>query len=65
MGKGKGAFEFWATRVAPGRVIFEIGTPPGTTPIREELAREGNLYLYIAIVLCLLVHSYSSPPSSN
>ncbi|EED78636.1 candidate mitochondrial ribosomal protein L16 [Postia placenta Mad-698-R] len=36
MGKGKGAFEFWATRVAPGRVIFEIG---GTT-VREEIARE-------------------------
>ncbi|CCM05359.1 uncharacterized protein FIBRA_07573 [Fibroporia radiculosa] len=36
MGKGKGAFEFWATRVAPGRVIFEIGG----APIREEIARE-------------------------
>ncbi|GJJ10552.1 hypothetical protein Clacol_004779 [Clathrus columnatus] len=42
MGKGKGAFEFWATRAAPGRVIFEIGTPSGTLPIREELAREGD-----------------------
>jgi len=36
MGKGKGTFEFWATRVSTGRVIFEIGG----TPIREELARE-------------------------
>lgn len=36
MGKGKGTFEFWATRVPTGRVIFEIGG----TPIREELARE-------------------------
>ncbi|EKM56890.1 uncharacterized protein PHACADRAFT_172578 [Phanerochaete carnosa HHB-10118-sp] len=36
MGKGKGSFEFWATRVAPGRVLFEIGG----TPVREELARE-------------------------
>ncbi|KAI0674117.1 mitochondrial ribosomal protein L16 [Trametes maxima] len=36
MGKGKGSFEFWATRVAPGRVIFELGG----APIREELARE-------------------------
>ncbi|KAI0769744.1 mitochondrial ribosomal protein L16 [Trametes elegans] len=36
MGKGKGSFEFWATRVAPGRVIFELGG----VPIREELARE-------------------------
>ncbi|KZT10544.1 mitochondrial ribosomal protein L16 [Laetiporus sulphureus 93-53] len=36
MGKGKGTFEFWATRVAPGRVIFEVGG----VPIREEVARE-------------------------
>ncbi|KAJ7627658.1 mitochondrial 54S ribosomal protein YmL47 [Mycena polygramma] len=36
MGKGKGTFEFWATRVPIGRVIIEIGG----TPIREELARE-------------------------
>ncbi|KAJ6571823.1 mitochondrial 54S ribosomal protein YmL47 [Mycena capillaripes] len=36
MGKGKGTFEFWATRVPTGRVIVEIGG----TPIREELARE-------------------------
>ena len=34
MGKGKGAPEFWAARVAPGRIMFEIdGVPP-------ELARE-------------------------
>ncbi|KAI6132288.1 ribosomal protein L10e/L16, partial [Pisolithus croceorrhizus] len=36
MGKGKGTFEFWATRIPTGRVIFEIGG----TPIQEELARE-------------------------
>ncbi|TFK47569.1 ribosomal protein L16 [Heliocybe sulcata] len=36
MGKGKGSFEFWATRVPTGRVIFEIGG----APIREELARD-------------------------
>lgn len=42
MGKGKGGFEFWATRVGPARVIFEIGTPAGTPPIREELARDGE-----------------------
>ncbi|PPQ70983.1 hypothetical protein CVT24_009938 [Panaeolus cyanescens] len=36
MGKGKGTFEFWATRVPTGRVIFEIGG----MPIREELARD-------------------------
>ena len=37
MGKGKGTFEFWATRVGIGRVVFEIGG----VPIREELARDG------------------------
>ncbi|KAF9444376.1 ribosomal protein L16 [Macrolepiota fuliginosa MF-IS2] len=37
MGKGKGTFEYWATRVPIGRVLFEIG---GGVPIREELARE-------------------------
>ncbi|KZV81159.1 ribosomal protein L16 [Exidia glandulosa HHB12029] len=36
MGRGKGLFEYWATRVNTGRVIFEIGG----IPIREELARE-------------------------
>ncbi|KAJ7660042.1 mitochondrial 54S ribosomal protein YmL47 [Mycena rosella] len=36
MGKGKGTFEYWATRVPIGRVILEIGG----TVIREELARE-------------------------
>jgi large subunit ribosomal protein L16 len=34
MGKGKGTPEFWACRVKPGRIMFEIdGVPP-------ELARE-------------------------
>ncbi|KAH8110291.1 mitochondrial ribosomal protein L16 [Phellopilus nigrolimitatus] len=36
MGKGKGTFEFWSTRVPTGRVLFEIGG----SPIREELARD-------------------------
>jgi large subunit ribosomal protein L16 len=34
MGKGKGAPEFWAVRIAPGRIMFEIGGVP------TELARE-------------------------
>ncbi len=34
MGKGKGAIEFWAARVAPGRIMFEIGGVPA------DLARE-------------------------
>jgi large subunit ribosomal protein L16 len=34
MGKGKGSVEFWAAKVHPGRIMFEID---GVT---EELARE-------------------------
>ncbi len=34
MGKGKGAPEFWAARVAPGRIVFEIDG------VVEDLARE-------------------------
>ena len=34
MGKGKGAVEFWCARVAPGRVMFEVGG------VSEEIARE-------------------------
>jgi large subunit ribosomal protein L16 len=34
MGKGKGAPEFWVTRVAPGRIMFEVDGVP------EQVARE-------------------------
>src|SRR5215469_2408075 len=34
MGKGKGAIEYWAARVAPGRIMFEID---GVAP---DIARE-------------------------
>ena len=34
MGKGKGAPEFWAARVKPGRIMFEVGGIDG------QLARE-------------------------
>ena len=34
MGKGKGAVEFWAARVKPGRILFEIDGVP------EDTARE-------------------------
>ncbi|HRE45696.1 MAG TPA: 50S ribosomal protein L16, partial [Terricaulis sp.] len=34
MGSGKGAPEFWAARVAPGRIMFEIDGVP------EAVARE-------------------------
>ena len=38
MGKGKGAPEYWAARVAPGRIMFEIDG------VGEQIAREA-LYL--------------------
>ena len=28
MGKGKGSVEFWACRVKPGRIMFEVGWIP-------------------------------------
>ncbi|MBB3951265.1 MULTISPECIES: 50S ribosomal protein L16 [Aureimonas] len=34
MGKGKGAIEYWAARVAPGRIMFEIDG------VAEDVARE-------------------------
>ena len=34
MGKGKGSVEYWAARVAPGRIMFEIDG------VSEETARE-------------------------
>lgn len=38
MGKGKGAFEYWACRVPHGKVVFEVGGGG----IREEIAKEGE-----------------------
>ena len=37
MGKGKGSVEFWAAKVAPGRIMFEIDGVPGPLA-REALA---------------------------
>ncbi len=34
MGKGKGAVDYWAARVAPGRIMFEIDG------VNEQVARE-------------------------
>ncbi|ALE03681.1 50S ribosomal protein L16 [Bartonella ancashensis] len=34
MGKGKGSVDYWAARVAPGRVMFELGG------VSEDVARE-------------------------
>ena len=38
MGKGKGAIEYWAARVAPGRIMFEIdGVPDDVARLALEL----------------------------
>ncbi len=37
MGKGKGAPEFWAAKVKPGRIMFEVGGVP-VDVARESLA---------------------------
>jgi large subunit ribosomal protein L16 len=34
MGSGKGSVEFWAARVAPGRIMFEVDGVP------DDVARE-------------------------
>jgi large subunit ribosomal protein L16 len=34
MGSGKGAVEYWAARVAPGRIMFEVDGVP------DDIARE-------------------------
>lgn len=39
MGKGKGAPEYWAVRVRPGRIMFEIEGVP--TPVAREALRLG------------------------
>ncbi|ODQ63566.1 phenylalanyl-tRNA synthetase [Nadsonia fulvescens var. elongata DSM 6958] len=36
MGKGKGAFDFWACRVPTGKIVFELGGPN----LHERVARE-------------------------
>ena len=38
MGKGKGAPDFWAARVKPGRIMFEVDGVPETVA-REAFAR--------------------------
>lgn len=39
MGKGKGAVEFWAAVVKPGRIMFEIGGDIGDSVAIEALRR--------------------------
>jgi large subunit ribosomal protein L16 len=43
MGKGKGTPEFWASRVKPGRIVFEIDGVP--RPVAEEALRLGSAKL--------------------
>jgi large subunit ribosomal protein L16 len=45
MGKGKGSVEFWAARVKPGRIIFEIDGVP--EDIAKEALRLGAMKLPI------------------
>ena len=45
MGNGKGAPEFWACRVKPGRVMFEIDGVPD--PVAREALRLGAAKLPI------------------
>ena len=45
MGKGKGSPEYWAARVAPGRVMFEIDGVPET--VAREALRLGSRKLSI------------------
>jgi large subunit ribosomal protein L16 len=45
MGKGKGAVEYWAARVAPGRIMFEIDGVPDT--VAREALRLGAAKLPI------------------
>jgi len=45
MGKGKGAPEFWACRVKPGRIMFEIDGVPD--PVAREALRPGAAKLPI------------------
>ncbi|KAJ6590521.1 mitochondrial 54S ribosomal protein YmL47 [Mycena vulgaris] len=58
MGKGKGTFEFWATRVPIGRVVLEIGG----IPIREELAREALRLAASKLPTRMEFISRSTPP---
>ena len=39
MGKGKGALEHWVTRVAPGRIMFEVDGVPEKSLARHCASR--------------------------
>lgn len=46
MGKGKGSIEFWACRVKPGRIMFEMDGVPG--PLAKEAFERAAAKLPIA-----------------
>src|ERR1700744_4903160 len=50
MGKGKGAPEFWVTRVAPGRIMFEVDG------VSEQVAREA--FVLAAAKLPIKTHTH-------
>ena len=46
MGKGKGAVDHWAARVAPGRILFEIdGVPDDIAGLAVLLAGKGGAFI--------------------
>src|SRR3546814_14056822 len=45
MGKGKGSPEFWAARVKPGRILFELAGVPG--PLAAEAFERAAMKLPI------------------
>ncbi|ORX35099.1 ribosomal protein L10e/L16 [Kockovaella imperatae] len=59
MGKGKGAFEFWACRVPAGRVIWEIGAPGG---MPEQVAKAALKLIQVKLPVRSEIISRSSPP---
>ncbi|KAH9918638.1 mitochondrial ribosomal protein L16 [Fomitopsis serialis] len=58
MGKGKGTFEYWATRVAPGRVVFELGG----APMRPEIARSALRLGAVKLPTIMEFITKSTPP---
>ncbi|KAJ9120119.1 hypothetical protein QFC22_003017 [Naganishia vaughanmartiniae] len=58
MGKGKGAFEYWACRVPVGRVVFEVGGGG----IREEIAKEALRLASAKLPVQTEFITISSPP---
>jgi large subunit ribosomal protein L16 len=47
MGKGKGAIEYWAARVKPGRILFELDGVPG--PLAAEAFSRAAMKLPIKV----------------